>query len=237
MSKEEKKLMPLLVLAGGFGTRLSEVIQNVPKALAPVSGEPLLTRQVLNWIGQGVNDFVFLLHYRSQQIISLLNSLSDTVLRDCNVRYVVEATPLGTAGAVANAVKQLELSGELLITNADTWLSSGIKELVTVGADALLAVEQNAVSRYGSLIFDEEGFVASFHEKAGDTVKSGWINAGTSILRAEHFLGWNDRAFSLEMDLFPRLIRERKLRAVPVNIDFTDIGIPEDYYKFCDNFQ
>ena len=55
--------MKLLVLAGGFGTRLHSVVAEVPKALAPIGSVPFLQLQIDHWKTQGINSFVFLLHH------------------------------------------------------------------------------------------------------------------------------------------------------------------------------
>ena len=57
-------MKPLLVLAGGFGTRLQSIVSDVPKPLAPVCGKPFITYLIDHWMVQGVNDFIFLLLYR-----------------------------------------------------------------------------------------------------------------------------------------------------------------------------
>ena len=52
--------MQLLVLAGGFGSRLRSVVSSVPKPLAPINGRPFLSFQMENWVSQGATDFIFL---------------------------------------------------------------------------------------------------------------------------------------------------------------------------------
>ena len=54
----------LLVLAGGFGTRLRSVVSDVPKPLAPVMGQPYLRYMMDNWRAQGITRFTFLLHHQ-----------------------------------------------------------------------------------------------------------------------------------------------------------------------------
>ena len=62
----------MLVLAGGFGTRLQSVLANVPKALAPIGDTTFLHLQIEHWIAQGLRSFVFLLHHQAEQIITFL---------------------------------------------------------------------------------------------------------------------------------------------------------------------
>lgn len=224
--------MKLLVLAGGFGTRLKSVVSDLPKPLAPVGTVPFLQYQVEHWVEQGVRSFAFLLHHQADLIARFLDEHRQGSLRGCEVQAIVEPTPLDTGGAVAYAVRQLRLDGEFLVTNADTWLGAGLRELERAGADAMAVVGQPDVSRYGQVEFDGRGYVKAFREK-GDASGQGWINAGLCALRADHFKTWDGGRLSLEREVFPRLLAAGTLRAVPLESDFIDIGVPEDYERFC----
>ena len=90
----------MFVLAGGFGTRLQSVVE-VPKALAPVGDVPFLRLQIEHWIAQGLNSFVFLLHYQADLIINFLEIEKTSLLKDCEVQWLVEPKPMGTGGAIA----------------------------------------------------------------------------------------------------------------------------------------
>ena len=222
----------MLVLAGGFGTRLRNVVSDVPKPLAPVGTAPFLQYQVEHWVAQGVRSFVFLLHHQAEQIDQFINERREDLFAGCVVESITEPQPLDTGGAVAYAVRHLGLEGEFLVTNADTWLGSGVRELDRIGADSMIVVTQADASRYGQVQFDDAGFVRAFREK-GDCAGAGWINAGMCALRAEHFTAWAGQRLSLEKDVFPRLIMEHRLRAVLIEADFIDIGVPEDYQRYC----
>lgn len=225
--------MKMLVLAGGFGTRLRDVVVNVPKPLAPVGATPFLHYQIENWIAQGVRSFVFLLHHQADLVNRFLQQRLGGLLEECAVESIVEPQPLDTGGAVAYAIRQLRLDGEFLVTNADTWLETGVRELILVGADAMVVVGQPDVARYGQVEIDDAGFVRAFHEKKGQGRTKGWINAGMCVLRADHFTAWDGQRLSLEKDIFPKLLAARRLRAVSLESDFIDIGVPEDYMRFC----
>jgi len=226
------KSMKLLVLAGGFGTRLQSVVSVVPKALAPVGGVPFLYLQLQHWIDQGVMCFVFLLHYQSNLIIDFLESEKEGLLQNCDVQWLVEPQPLDTGGAIAYAVEQLGLMDDFLVTNADTWLGSGIKDMCQAKAPALAVVELSNASRYGRVQLNEQNQVIEFHEKDG-AQGVGWINAGLYRLNSFFFKQWNHLPFSLERVAFPVWVSSEGLAAVTLNSDFIDIGVPEDYFRFC----
>lgn len=228
--------MRLLVLAGGFGTRLQSVVSDVPKALAPVGGVPFLRLQLENWISQGLRSFVFLLHHQSELIIAFLKSEQSGLLKGCEVQWVVESELMGTGGAVANAVQQLRLSGSLLVTNADTWLGTGIAAVSSARAPAMAVVRVADAGRYGRVQVDHQFSITAFYEKSRVS-GMGWINAGLCHLDARFFQSWDHEPYLLEQVSFPAMAAEGLLKAVVLDTEFIDIGIPEDYRKFCDRVQ
>lgn len=224
--------MKMLVLAGGFGTRLQSVVSAVPKALAPVGSVPFLHLQIQHWIDQGVKSFVFLLHHQSDLIVTYLESEKDELLQRCEVRCLVEPTPLDTGGAVAFAIEQLDFSGDFLVTNADSWLGAGITDMLQTTSPAMAVVELSDASRYGRVQLNVQNRVAAFHEKNG-VQDVGLINAGLYRLNTEFFKEWDHSPFSLERVAFPALVARGDLKAVTLNTDFIDIGVPDDYFRFC----
>ena len=224
--------MRLLVLAGGIGSRLKTAVSDVPKALAPIDDKPFLQLQIEHWLLQGVREFTFLLHHHADQIIDFLVIQKSFLPTDYRINWVIEPQPLDTGGAVAHAVKTLNVKGNFLLTNGDTWLGGGVQEVFQTAAPAMAVVHLDNVGRYGQIQFNEDKLVTSFTEK-DDQHTSGWINAGLCHLDPVLFKNWDGQPFSLERGLFPTLVKNRQLTAVPLPTPFIDIGIPEDYYRFC----
>jgi len=139
---------------------------------------------------------------------------------------------MDTGGALAHAVKTLNLKDDFLMTNADTWLGGGILELMKSAAPAMAVVNLTDVSRYGQVHFDHDMSVTAFAEKNGQYA-AGWINAGLCHLTADLFKNWDGQPFSLERDLFAKLAQNQRLTAVPLQTEFIDIGVPADYHRFC----
>jgi NDP-sugar pyrophosphorylase family protein len=222
----------LLVLAGGFGTRLRTAVGDIPKALAPVGDVPFLQLQIESWLAQGIREFTFLLHHQADLIIGFLRAQQCGQLSASHVDWLVEKTPLDTGGALAYGVKELGLSEDFLFVNADTWLGGGIAQLMQAHAPAIAVVKLSHVSRYGQVHFDTNNSVRAFTEKNPNATE-GWINAGLGRLGVSLFIGWDEKPFSLERDLYPLLVQEYKLKAIPLKTEFIDIGVPDDYYQFC----
>jgi D-glycero-alpha-D-manno-heptose 1-phosphate guanylyltransferase len=224
--------MRLLVLAGGFGTRLKTAVAHVPKALAPVGSVPFLQLQIEHWLAQGLSEFTFLLHHQADQIIEFLQAMQTGPLKACKVDWLIEPMPMDTGGAIAHAVKELSLTDNFLMTNADTWLGDGIREMIQSSAPAMAVVNLPDVSRYGQVHLDQTNHVTAFVEKNAQS-SAGWINAGLCHLSAGLFKDWNGKPFSLERELFATLVQTRSLTAVLCQTDFIDIGVPADYQHFC----
>ncbi len=222
----------LMILAGGFGTRLSSIIKDVPKPLAPINGKPFLYYILEKWVENGIKEIIFLLHHRAEQIITFVNSEKEFgVLANCDIQFVFENKPLGTGGSIANAVLKLNLTGSFLVTNADTWLSSGYEEIIDSPTNSIGITKVNNAARFGTVKVLNNRII-SLEEKT-DIAQPGWINAGIYHLDSEIFFGHVGN-FSLEREIFPQLIAEDKITAIPVDTEFIDIGIPDDYRRFCD---
>jgi D-glycero-alpha-D-manno-heptose 1-phosphate guanylyltransferase len=222
----------LLVLSGGFGTRLKTTVADVPKALVPVGDVPFLQLQLEHWLAQGLFEFTFLLHHQADQIIAFLNSHQAGILKNCQIDWLIEPMPMDTGGAVAHAVRGMDLTGDFLIANADTWLGGGMQELIQATSPTIAVLQLADVSRYGQVLFDQDAHITSFSEKNSQS-ESGWINAGLCHLDAGLFKDWDGNPFSLERKLFVELVKNRSLRAIPLQTDFIDIGVPDDYHRFC----
>lgn len=225
------KRKSLIVLAGGFGTRLKTELGNTPKPLASISGTPFLHFLLNNWISEGINHFIFSLHYEANQIVSFVEQYKRNLLSKIEVDYVIESMPLGTGGAIVNVINSLNIEGSFFVANADTWLENGVERLTGRSPLAIALIKIDDVSRYGEVLLDKEGNIKGFKEK-NCLNKAGYINAGLYQLSSIVFKGFGHSVFSLEADFIPQLIRKEQVEGIIMNSPFIDIGIPEDYKRF-----
>jgi NDP-sugar pyrophosphorylase family protein len=223
----------LFVLAGGFGTRLRPLVSEVPKPLAPVLQHSFLEYLLLNWKRQGIKEIVILLYHEAEKIKSMISDLRQTgVLDGLLIQTITENQPLGTGGALLNAIDELRIKDSFLVVNADTWLSNGLNLLITSGPNSMGAIKVANVARYGEINI-KKGYVKAFNEKSGH-IKPGWINAGIYHLRPEIFNNHQlKEVFDLEKTILPTLVQKSQLKAIKLDTDFIDIGVPEDYLRFC----
>lgn len=207
--------MKALILVGGKGTRLQSVVSDLPKPLAPIAGKPFLEHQIEFLRRQGLSNIVLLTGHMAEKIRAQFGSA---------VSYSHESTPLGTGGAILQAMTE---DGRYLVLNGDSILVTDYQKLVNEakGPATLAAFHVADTSRFGRLDLEDDGRVRAFREKT-DTAGAGWINAGVYVLERSIFKG-KQGAFSLEKDVLPKLAGENKLRAVKCEGEFLDIGLPE----------
>lgn len=222
-----------IVLAGGLGTRLREAVPDRPKCLAPVGERSFVELQLQMLRRRGVERFVLSLHHEAHQVVRAVEPLAETL----KVQMLVEPELLGTGGAVAYAMRSWGLD-EALVTNGDTWLDADLQPMFQpldrAGGEQLrlATVEVADRARYGGVEVGAGGRVARFIGKGCEG--PGLINAGFYRLHADALdVAGARQHFSLESDVLPALARAGALSAVRLDGTFIDIGVPEDYRRFC----
>jgi NDP-sugar pyrophosphorylase family protein len=213
-----------VVLAGGRGTRLGDLTAETPKPLLPVGGRPFIEWVIDNLVRQGVERVVLTVGYRAGAFAQWLEGYQG----GAEVSTFVEVEPLDTGGALALLIDRLD--DPFLVLNGDTLFDAPLRETAELldGADAAAAVALRSVSdtsRYGRAILDAT-LVTSFAEK--DMGGTGLINGGVYAFRREAITG-HTPPFSLERDLLPELVAEGRVRGLPCNGFFIDIGVPASY--------
>ncbi len=222
---------PLIILAGGFGTRLQSILKGSPKPLADINGVPFIYFLIQNWIEKGFSDFIFSLHFEADKIIDFIEKNKKQLFKNCTVRYLVEPTPLGTGGAVSFVLNNVDIKNDFFIVNADTWVKDGYSILNSYEGNVIGILEVENTDRYGKVCIDQNNKITKFEEK-NNSISKGYINIGVYKFSKAIFSDWDGQSYSLENDLFPILVKQNKIKGILVTTDFIDIGIPEDYYKF-----
>lgn len=225
--------MRAYVLCGGFGTRLQSVTQGGQKALVAVHGAPFLQAVLCQLAQAGVTDTVLCAHFRADQMAEQLPALAEAC--GLTLHLVVEAQPLGTGGALLNALQERPAQGRYLVLNADTFLDAPAYRQALQGAgNCVLGVKVAERSRYGSLALDGAGGLLAIEEK-GPT-GPGLVNAGVYAFVATAFAGSAVQACSLERDLLPSLL-QAGVGVAQYEGRFIDIGTPESFARYASEFQ
>lgn len=213
-----------VVLAGGFGTRLRGVVDDVPKPLAPVAGRPFLAWLLERFACQGMTRAVLAIGYRGEQVRTAFGGR----FAGLEIVYAPEETPLGTGGAIWAALGQC--AGErVVVANGDSWIGVGLAALAAAAPRADIVLTVRPVSdraRYGSVRVDGDRMLGMAEKGAHGP---GLVNAGVYLLRRD----LTERlampaTFSIEHDLLGKPW-QLDARVHVCEAPFIDIGTPEDY--------
>lgn len=223
-----------IILAGGFGTRLKPVINDLPKCLAPVAGKPFLYYPLAYFQKQGIEKFIFSLGYKSELIEDFIQSAFGPKQACFSYELVIEKEPLGTGGAIQLACKKT--SQEIvMVINGDTFFKIELQSLDQFQRDAsldcaLCLKPMSNFDRYGLVELNSDNTIKNFYEKK--FYKSGLINGGVYALNTNKFVSEQlGEKFSFETDYLEKLHTKRKMLGFVQDGYFIDIGIPEDYEK------
>ncbi len=220
--------MEAIVLAGGLGTRLREVVPDIPKPMAPVAGKPFLC-YLLEWLELNEITSVVLSVGHKQEIIS--NVFGNRFNR-MELIYSQEDSPLGTGGAIALAMTKLT-GDRFFIINGDTLFRTGLDRLEAFHREggyelSIFLKPMKNIDRYGTVTIDKQNRIIAFHEKQQKT--EGLINGGIYLANRgieSYFPAMP--VFSFEKDFLEKKLHQLSFGGLPDDNYFIDIGVPDDY--------
>ena len=201
--------MKTILLAGGFGTRISEETSDKPKPMVLVNGKPILEHVTDIFRGQGFNDFVVAAGYKSEAIHDWA---WDASKRGINVVAVDTGLETQTGGRIKQC---LDFIGEerVFVTYGDGVGNVNLQSLLDFHIHNGKIATVTAVrppARFG-VLESENGLVTHFGEK--NQTDAGWINGGFFVLEppVKQFIHGNMEPF--EKFPLPRLVEKSELMA------------------------
>lgn len=226
--------MKAVILVGGEATRLLPLTCNTPKAMVPVLNIPFLEHVIRYLSKHQIKDIILAQGYLAQPIEDYLGDGSQLGVK---LNYVVEDTPLGTAGAVKNAERYLDET--FLMLNGDIFTDLDITAMIDLHqerkAKATIALTPvDDPTSYGLIETDAEGRITRFLEKPKRSqVTTNTINAGTYTLEPEILAQMPPQTkISIEREVFPLLLEQGKpVYAYPSSAYWIDMGTPEKYFR------
>lgn len=221
--------MEVIILAGGMGTRLREVLPDLPKPMAPINGKPFL-HYLLKWLSEYQIDKIILsVGFKAECIINYFGAS----FNDIPIEYTIEEKPLGTGGAILYALQRTN-SDNILIVNGDTYFPIDIKKFYDahIKNKSLLSIALKPMrnfDRYGSVECNGDTIIR-FNEKKMQT--SGLINGGIYLVNKQ-ILDKREFpiVFSFETEILEKEAASSKIKGFVFDIAFMDIGTPEDYCR------
>ena len=223
-SKSTSTLMgiPVVIMAGGAGTRLYPYTKILPKPLIPIGDVPIIERIMDRFVEFGISDFYLTVNYKKGMIRSYFNDLSPQY----RISYVEESKPLGTAGSIR--LIEDEFQTPLFVTNCDTLIEADYSEIMNYhlrsGNDiTVVSSLKNIAIPYGVLHFKEEGKVTKIEEKPH---LSYFVNTGLYVINPSCIDYIPENSVFNMTDLIDALMKANKrVGTYPISEDsFLDMG-------------
>ena len=223
--------MDVVVLAGGFGTRLRPWTEGRAKPLLPVLDKTLLERVVECVPNELIDRVVIAAGYsiaEMEQFFSSSNLPYDVIIS-------VEDNPLGTGGAIAKSLEHLSGDGPVLILNGDLVSSVDVNQLLNYHQEKKASITLSLwhvddPSRFGVCGLDESGMITRFQEKPEPgTEFSNLINAGCYLIERDVLESLSSKKHSMEREVFPLIADAGKMSGLEFKGYFVDAGTPSSF--------
>ena len=230
-------MVDCLILAGGLGTRLRPAVKNVPKPMADINGQPFLHWQLEYLARQGIERVVLSVGYMSEKITSHFGPR----YLNMEIEYEEEDTPLGTGGAIINALKTIQ-TNDFFILNGDTFFPVDFNLMINSyrknSKPALLMATfpSDKDNRYGALEICSDTHKLLGLKSSRSTIGEN-ANGGVYLCNKKSWLDLVskvdlDLKLSFEDDLIPLFIKTGfSLMTHKFESMLIDIGTPDDYIK------
>ena len=227
--------MRAIILVGGFGTRLRPLTNDKPKQILTVGNRPMLENVIEKLADHGITEVVLSMGFQPSAFV---DAYPNQTCAGLPLKYVVEPTPLDTAGAIGFSALQSGVNETFLVCNGDVITETDVSELVNyhkdIGAEATISLTPtDNPSQYGIVPTDEHGQVTGFIEKPrGPNFETNLINAGYYVMEPSVLARIaSDRPVSVETEIFPKMVEDKRLYAVSSDAYWIDAGTPETFLQ------
>lgn len=226
-----EKNIPVIILAGGFGTRLKSVVDSVPKPMAPVNGRPFLEYQLEHLERQGVRNVVLAVGHMANVIE---NHFGDR-WRSIDISYSHEKYALGTGGSLIKACQRLPKKTSAFAMNGDTYFPISFQKMhcthtLRAASVSIAVFKSKEEKRYSSFEADEYGKILGLTHS-----NLAFKSAGIYLFSAEVVDVLKSMKIE-KMSFEEEIMRSFWSSGVDVfsyseDCEFVDIGVPIDYQK------
>lgn len=248
--------MKVVIMAGGRGTRISELFPDIPKPLIPIDGVPVLEREILSLRDQGFTEIVLTVSHMAEKIEEYFGDGSKLGVK---IEYFVEDTPLGNAGALVKMRADRRLDGDFLLLNADSIFDVDFNRFVDYhkskgGFVTLFTHPNNHPYDSGLIIADKDGRVERWLTK--EDKRPQWyknrVNAGLHVINAQVLDGLVKEAdkigtvdettgkpikVDLDRQILKPLCGSSQMYCYDSPEYVKDMGTPERYKQVSDDFK
>lgn len=229
-----------MIMAGGKGTRIAAVANDIPKPMIKINGKPILEHQIECLKKQGLTDIILIIGHLGHVIKEYF---ADGSKYGIHIEYIQEEVPLGTAGGLWFLKEVIE--DDFLLLNGDIIFDVDFHRFLQyhkqLGCDATILTHPNGHPYDSGIIMtDEKNIVVKWlHKEDERTIYKNRVNAGIHILSPRIFELFGDVAVKkdLDRDILKALIPEGKLAAYDSPEYVKDMGTPDRYLMVADDMR
>jgi NDP-sugar pyrophosphorylase family protein len=232
-SKKEKINLPVVIMAGGKGTRLKPLTNVIPKPLIPIGEKTILEDIMDSFLEYGCNKFYLTVNYRADVIKYYMK---EQAFSTYSLEYFEETEPLGTAGSLH--LLEDKIKDTFFVTNCDIMIDDNYAEILKYHKQnknelTVVAALKNYSIPYGTIDTGKDGIIKSLKEKPDLTFK---INTGLYILEPHLINEIPKNKFYHITTLIEKLKKQnRRVGVFPVSENsWKDIGEWKEYLKLID---
>lgn len=223
--------LPVVIMAGGQGSRLRPLTNVLPKPLIPIGEQTMMEDIMDRFVECGCHDFYVSVNYKADTIRRYFDNLGKP---QYHVEYFQEAKPLGTAGSLH--LLRDKIKDTFFVSNCDIIIDEDYGEILKYHYEnhneiTVVAAIKNLAIPYGTLETKAEGLLSDIKEKPDYTFK---INTGMYILEPNLIKEIPEDEFYHITFLIEKLMKEgRRVGVYPINEgSWTDVGNWEEYLKY-----
>lgn len=219
----------ILFIAGGKGSRLMPITKNIPKPLLKIGSSSIIERLMTNFILQGFQNFIISINYHSDQFIKKFGNGSKF---NCNVKYLRETKPLGTAGPLMLLSKKHFNNGPVIVTNADLVTNVDFNKLLNFHNknknDLTVCVKDLGIDLpYGEVLI-KNNLVTKISEKPN---KSYLVNIGIYVVNFTLLNKFNCGQLNMNDFINVAIKKKFKIKPFPVYENWLDVGNKVDFHN------
>ncbi len=221
-----KKNNPVVLMAGGLGTRLRPLTSDIPKPMLTVGSKPILETILESFIRYGFENFYFSVNYKSEKIREYFGQGERFGVQ---IRYLNETERLGTAGALSLLPEKIDQS--LIVMNGDLLTNVNFEHLLNyhrlAKSNATMCVREYQLQVPYGVVYTDGAIISEIREKP---TQKFFVNAGIYVLEPEILQRIPQQTFFDMPQLYQQLIDDKKkVCSFPIKDYWMDIGQPTDF--------
>tara|TARA_Y100000310_G_C20361108_1_gene659009 strand:- start:45 stop:737 length:693 start_codon:yes stop_codon:yes gene_type:complete len=205
--------MKAIILAGGLGTRLRPLTDKTPKPLLPIKGKPTMQYSIENLVEHGITEIILAISFQADKIKEYFGDGSDF---GAVLSYSIETEPLGTGGAVKQAVQNID--DDFVLIWGDNLMDVDIQKMIEQhqqhsGLITMALTPREDVQNFGVAKLENDKIVGFVEKPSKQQAPTNLINAGAFVINPQALEILPTGVSSIEKDCFTKLAEQGKIFA------------------------